>query len=30
MEVGLALDAAGADGAVGYKLVNDSEFLLRY
>jgi len=30
IELGLALDAAGADGAVGYNLVSDPEFLLRY
>lgn len=30
MELGLALDVAGVDGAVGYNLVNDPEFLLRY
>jgi len=30
MELGLSLDAAGADGTAGYKLVSDPEFLLRY
>jgi hypothetical protein len=30
MELGLALDVAGVDGAVGYNLVNDPEVLLRY